>query len=128
MGEGEPIVLVVDDEPVLLRLLEINLRAAGLDVRTASNGAEALRRASTETPDAVVVDLGLPDMDGGEVIARLRDLEALAATPVVVLSGLDADELAGRGYAADVHAFLTKPVEPADLVDVVRRALARTDG
>jgi two-component system KDP operon response regulator KdpE len=127
MDGGVPIVLLVDDEPVLLRLLEINLRAAGMQVRTASNGADAVRSASEVAPDAVVLDLGLPDMDGGDVIARLRDLEALAATPVVVMSGLDADELAGRGYAADVHAFLTKPVEPADLVDVVRRALARAD-
>lgn len=123
-----PLVLLIDDEAVLLRVLEINLRAAGLNVRTAASGADGLRAASEEVPDAVVLDLGLPDVGGWEVLERLRDLEGLRATPVVVMSGLGPDEAADRGYAADVHAFLTKPVEPADLVDVVRRAVARTDG
>jgi CheY-like chemotaxis protein len=74
----------------------------------------------------VVLDLGLPDVDGWEVVARLRAAEPLANTPVIVLSGTDRDASNDRGYAASVHAFLAKPVEPSDLVEAVRRAVPRT--
>ena len=122
------VVLLVDDEPVLLRILEVNLRLAGFDVCTASTGAGAIESAGGEPPpDVVVLDLGLPDLSGWEVLARLRGIDGLERTPVVVLSGSDRDAAGEPGYAADVHAFLTKPVEPADLVEIVRRAIARTD-
>jgi two-component system KDP operon response regulator KdpE len=118
------LVLLVDDEPVLLRILEVNFRAAGFDVRTASTGADAMAAASAETPDAVVLDLGLPDVDGGELVGRLRSVPPLARTPILIVSGSDHDAASGGGYAAEVHARLTKPVEPDDLVEAVRRAIA----
>ncbi|MGH2636124.1 MAG: response regulator [Actinomycetota bacterium] len=121
------LVLLVDDEPVILRLLEVNFRVAGFEVRTAATGRDAIGAATTEKPDAVVLDLGLPDLGGWEVLERLRELAGLTDTPVVVLSGADRDASGDRGYAANVHAFLTKPVEPTDLVETVRRAVARTD-
>jgi CheY-like chemotaxis protein len=124
MPRDRPLVLVVDDEPVLLRLLEVNLRLAGLDVRTTASGREAVEVAAAHLPDAIVLDLGLPDLDGREVLARVRSDETTAATPVVVLSGADRDAANARGYAANVHAYLTKPVEPAEVVEAVRRALA----
>jgi DNA-binding response OmpR family regulator len=116
-----PLVLLVDDEPVILRLLEINFRAAGFDVATASSGAAALAVLDDATPDALVLDLGLPDIDGWDVVERLRAGERTIATPVIVLSGAERDAGGDRGYAADVQAFLTKPVDPADLVETVRR-------
>ena len=119
-------VLLVDDEPVLLRMLEVNLRIAGFAVRTAASGSGAIAAAG-DRPDVIVLDLGLPDIDGWEVLERLRALPGLADTPVIVLSGTDRDATDDHGYAAGVHAFLTKPVEPAALVDAVRRAVARTD-
>jgi two-component system KDP operon response regulator KdpE len=127
VSSSPPIVLLVDDEPVLLRMLEVNLKIAGFAVRTATSGAGALASVAEETPDVVVLDLGLPDLDGWEVLARLRAIDALAETPVVVVSGSDRDAAGDPGYAANVHAFLTKPVEPADLVETVRRAVSRTD-
>jgi two-component system KDP operon response regulator KdpE len=120
-------VLLVDDEPLLLRMLEVNLRVMGYEVRSAPSGADAVRMAAAEVPDAVVLDLGLPDMDGWELLERLRTQEGCSETPVIVLSGLDQDDAPTPGYAASVHEFLTKPVEPADLVETVRRAVARTD-
>jgi DNA-binding response OmpR family regulator len=120
-----PRVLLVDDEPVIVRLLEINFRAAGYDVATASSGAAAIAALDDGTPDAVVLDLGLPDIDGWEVVERLRAREQTATTPVVVLSGADRDAAGERGYAADVQAFLMKPVDPADLVETVRRVTRR---
>ena len=105
----------------------MNLRIAGFEVRTAGTGRDALRAAEAEAPDAVVLDLGLPDLDGWDVLERLRAIEGLVEVPVIILSGLDRDAVEERGYAASVHAFLTKPVEPADLVETLRRAVARTD-
>jgi two-component system KDP operon response regulator KdpE len=122
-----PLVLLVDDEPVLVRLLEVNLRVAGFEVATAGSGEAALAAATSSPPDVVVLDLGLPDLHGWEVLRRLRGLDGLSAMPVVVLSGTDRDAAGVPDYAADVHAFLTKPVEPADLVETVRRAVSRAD-
>ena len=119
------LVLLVDDEPVILRMLEINLLAEGFDVRTAGTGTAALELAADRIPDALVLDLGLPDMDGWDLLRRIRALEGAAAVPAIVLSGAERDEANERGYAADVHVFLTKPVEPTDLVETVRRVLRR---
>ncbi|MBC7292369.1 MAG: response regulator, partial [Actinotalea sp.] len=76
-------VLVVDDDAALLRVLAVTLRAHGWQVSTATTGAGALRAVAHEAPDVVVLDLGLPDADGVEVLARLR---AASEVPVVVLS------------------------------------------
>ena len=118
-------MLIVDDEPVILRLLEINFRAAGFEVRTAGSGGAALAAAAERPPDVVVLDLGLPDLGGGEVLRRLRAIDGLASIPVVVVSGVDADGAGEPGYAAEVEVVLTKPVEPSDLVETVRRVVRR---
>jgi two-component system KDP operon response regulator KdpE len=125
--DRSPLVLLVDDEAILVRMLEVNFVAAGFSVRTALTGAQAVAAASAETPDAVVLDLGLPDIDGRELVTRLRSLPGLTETPLLVLSGTDRDGGSGDGYAAEVHAHVTKPFEPADLVEMVRRAIDRAD-
>lgn len=123
-----PKVLLVDDEKSILMMLEVNFRAAGFDVVTATSGAGALEMAVAARPDAVVLDLGLPDLDGWEVVKRLRELNGVASTPVVVLSGTDRNDALVRGYASTVEAYVTKPVEPDELVQTVRRVLARSGG
>jgi DNA-binding response OmpR family regulator len=123
-----PKVLLVDDEKSILMMLEVNFRAAGFDVVTATSGAGALEIAVAARPDAVVLDLGLPDLDGWEVVKRLRELDGVASTPVVVLSGTDRNDALVRGYASTVEAYVTKPVEPDELVQTVRRVLARSGG
>jgi two-component system KDP operon response regulator KdpE len=125
--DRSPLVLLVDDEAILVRMLEVNFLAAGFSVRTALTGAQAVAAAAAETPDAVVLDLGLPDIDGRELVAQLRSLPGLTETPLLVLSGTDRDGASDDRYAADVHAHVTKPFEPADLVEMVRRAIARAD-
>ena len=127
VADDMPIVLLVDDEAVLLRMLEVNFRAAGFSVRTAGTGAQAIAAAVSEVPDAVVLDLGLPDVDGRELVAQLRELDGLAETPLLVLSGTDRDGGFDDRYAAEVHAHITKPFDPAELVEMVRRAIARAD-
>jgi DNA-binding response OmpR family regulator len=123
-----PKVLLVDDEKSILMMLEVNFRAAGFDVVTATSGAGALEMAVTARPDAVVLDLGLPDVDGWKVVKRLRELDGVASTPIVVLSGTDRNDALVRGYASTVEAYVTKPVEPDELVQIVRRVLARSGG
>ena len=144
-------VLVVDDEPQILRALRINLLARQYRVVTAATGAEALRAAAADHPDLVVLDLGLPDMDGVEVV---RSLRAWTPVPIVVLSGrmhsaakvdaLDAgaddyvtkpfnvEELLARIRAVSRRVGPQEDAEPVQLgrwtVDLVDRTVASTDG
>jgi two-component system KDP operon response regulator KdpE len=115
-------VLVVDDEPQILRALRINLRARGYDVAVASDGTEALDAATGSPPDVVVLDLGLPDMDGVDVIARLR---SRTSVPILVLSGRSdsADKVDALDAGAD--DYVTKPFGMEELLARLRALLRR---
>jgi two-component system KDP operon response regulator KdpE len=115
-------VLVVDDEPQILRALAINLRARHYDVFTASTGAGALVEAAAHDPDLVVLDLGLPDIDGVEVI---RGLRGWSAAPIVVLSGRtdSADKVDALDAGAD--DYVTKPFAVDELLARLRAASRR---
>jgi len=119
-----PRVLIVEDEPALLRALRINLRARGYDVATASTGREALAEARRRSPDVVLLDLGLPDVDGREVINELR---GWSAAPVIVLSGRagSGDKIGALDAGAD--DYVTKPFDMEELLARLRAALRRTD-
>jgi two-component system OmpR family response regulator len=112
-------ILLVDDDPAILRLLEVNFRLEGFETTTASRGEDAIAAASTWRPDAIVLDLMLPGLDGAEVYRRLQDDDELAAVPVVFLSARSAEDdvLSLRGTDA---TFVTKPFDPAALVETVR--------
>ncbi len=113
-------VLVVDDEPAILRTLERTLSRHGLDVDTAVTGEDALERYERARPDLVVLDLGLPGIDGLEVIRRIR---ASAATPIVVLSARDTEreKIAALDMGAD--DYVTKPFGADELLARIRVAL-----
>jgi two-component system KDP operon response regulator KdpE len=115
-------VLVVDDEPAMVRALRINLRVREYDVTTAVTGQEALAEASRRPPDAVILDLGLPDMDGTEVI---RGLRGWSHVPVIVLSGRTGpgDKIAALDAGAD--DYVTKPFSMEELLARLRAALRR---
>lgn len=115
-------VLLVDDEPQLLRALGINLRARSYEVLTAVSGAAALHMASTHRPDLVVLDLGLPDMDGVDVITGLR---AWTTVPILVLSARR--DLGDKVDALDAGAddYLIKPFAMDELLARVRAAVRR---
>ncbi|MGY1815349.1 response regulator [Blastococcus sp. SYSU D00820] len=110
-------VLVVDDDPQLLRALRITLRAAGHEVVTAADGRAALREAAAAHPDVVVLDLGLPDRDGTEVLAGLRPW---FAGPVLVLSARvdSADKVGALDAGAD--DYVTKPFDMGELLARLR--------
>ncbi|MCZ4500433.1 MAG: response regulator [Marmoricola sp.] len=118
-------VLVVDDEPQLLRALDINLRARGYLVHTAPTGTEALRMAAAHPPDLVVLDLGLPDMDGTDVVAGLR---GWTDVPILVLSGRSdsADKVDALDAGAD--DYVTKPFGMDELLARLRAMLRRSGG
>jgi two-component system, OmpR family, KDP operon response regulator KdpE len=124
MAEAASRVLVVEDEPALLRALRINLRARGYDVATAAAGREALAEARRRPPDVVLLDLGLPDVDGGEVI---RELRVWSAAPVIVLSGRagSGDKIGALDAGAD--DYVTKPFDMEELLARLRAALRRGD-
>jgi two-component system KDP operon response regulator KdpE len=116
-------VLVVDDEPQIVRALKINLSARGYSVLTAHDGKSALRAAVDGQPDVVVLDLGLPDIDGVEVIEGIR---GWSAVPIIVLSARvdSTDKVAALDVGAD--DYVTKPFGMAELLARLRAAVRRS--
>jgi len=117
-------VLVVDDEPQLLRALRINLSARRYEVVVAADGASALEAAARHLPDLVILDLGLPDMDGAEVIAGLR---GWTKVPILVLSGRA--DAADKVDALDAGAddYVTKPFSMEELMARLRALQRRAE-
>jgi two-component system, OmpR family, KDP operon response regulator KdpE len=115
-------ILVVDDDRQLLRALRINLSARGYDVIVAPDGATALAAASRQPPDLVVLDLGLPDVDGVDVVEGLR---GWSAVPVIVLSARDQEQSKVRALDAGADDYVTKPFGMDELLARVRAALRR---
>jgi two-component system KDP operon response regulator KdpE len=115
-----PLVLVVDDEPQVLRFLRATLPAHGCRVAEAETGQQALVEAATRAPDVVLLDLGLPDLDGIEVTRRIREWSAV---PIVVISarGQEADKVQALDAGAD--DYLTKPFGTGELMARIRVAI-----
>jgi two-component system, OmpR family, KDP operon response regulator KdpE len=118
-------VLVVDDEPQLLRALRINLRVREFDVRTATTGTEALEQASRHPPDLVILDLGLPDLDGVEVIEGLR---GWTSAPIIVLSGRADSTDKVEALDAGADDYVTKPFSMEELLARMRAVSRRAAG
>jgi two-component system KDP operon response regulator KdpE len=117
-----PKVLVVDDEPQIVRALRINLTARGYQVLTAHDGAAALRAAADGKPDVVVLDLGLPDLDGNDVIAGLR---GWTAVPIIVLSARNDSGDKVKALDAGADDYVTKPFGMDELLARLRAAVRR---
>jgi two-component system KDP operon response regulator KdpE len=115
-------VLVVDDERALARALAINLRARGFDVETAGTGAEALELVARVRPDVVVLDLGLPDLDGIEVLNGIR---GWSPVPVIVLSARSTGDEKVEALDAGADDYVTKPFDMNELLARVRAAARR---
>jgi two-component system, OmpR family, KDP operon response regulator KdpE len=113
-------ILVVDDEPQIRKFLRISLSAHGYEVIEAARGEEALAKCATGSPDLVILDLGLPDVDGQEVIARIREWSKV---PIIVLSvrAAEAEKVAALDLGAD--DYITKPFGIHELLARVRAVL-----
>ncbi|MFC0543736.1 response regulator [Kutzneria chonburiensis] len=116
-------VLVVDDEPQIVRALRINLSARGYQVLTAHDGASALRAAAETKPDVVVLDLGLPDLDGTDVIAGLR---GWTTVPILVLSARTDSSDKVEALDAGADDYVTKPFGMDELLARLRAAVRRS--
>jgi two-component system phosphate regulon response regulator PhoB len=118
-------VLVVDDEPEAVELLEFNLTQAGYAVVTAADGAEALKKARSELPSLILLDLMLPEIDGLEVCKMLRRDTATAPIPIIMLTAKAAeiDRVLGLELGAD--DYVTKPFSPRELVLRIKKVLQR---
>ncbi|RUL95106.1 response regulator [Verrucosispora sp. FIM060022] len=115
-------ILVVDDEPQILRALGINLRARGYDVQVAATGTDALKAAARHPPDLVVLDLGLPDLDGVEVI---RGLRGWTGVPIIVLSGRAGSDDKVTALDAGADDYVTKPFGVDELLARIRAVTRR---
>jgi len=120
-------ILVVDDEPVLVETIAYNLEQAGYQVLTAADGRSALEAARRETPDLVILDLMLPEMDGLEVCRQLRREHTTATIPIMMLTakGDEIDKVVGLEVGAD--DYVTKPFGRRELLARVRALLRRAD-
>lgn len=116
-------ILVVDDEAQIRRLLRVTLEAEGYWVREAESAAEGLREAAVQPPDGVILDMGLPDMDGREAIKRLR---SWSQVPVLILSVRDAEDEKIAALDAGADDYLTKPFAGGELLARVRAVLRRS--
>jgi two-component system chemotaxis response regulator CheY len=116
-------VLVVDDSPTMQDIISSTLKSAGLSVLQAEHGAEGLKVLNRETPDLIITDLNMYQMDGFEFVSRLRQLEEHEFTPVLFLTTEGADDMKKIGQDLGATGWIQKPFDPKELVRIVRRVL-----
>ena len=120
MADRAPRILLVDDEPPIQTLLSFPLERDGYEVVAAHNGIEALALAEQHEPTVAVLDVGMPGLDGIEVLTAIRAAESLAHTRVLLLTAKAQESDVRRGYDAGADAYVKKPFSPAELATRVR--------
>ena len=116
-------ILICDDDPVILRLLQVNLDLEGYEVLLAHDGQEAYDVAEREVPDLVILDIMMPRMDGYQAVEALKSNEKTSSIPVVFLSAKAQQSDIDRGLHHGVSDYLTKPFDPGQLLDIVKRLI-----
>lgn len=123
-------ILIVDDNAELLTVLRLGFQKSGFAVRTADNGADALKKARSFTPDLVLLDLIMPEVDGFAVCENLKKQPATAGIPIVVLTGLSSQLSRFAGLESGADEYLTKPFNFSEVLakvkDVLERKIAAT--
>ncbi len=120
-------VLIVDDEPRILKFLNLKLKTSGYEVLTAENGLKALEQVQAQEPDLLVLDVVMPGIDGFETLKRVR---SFSSVPVIILSGREANNDKIRGLELGADDYLTKPFSPDELIariEALRRRLASSE-
>jgi CheY-like chemotaxis protein len=121
MSRNRKRVLICDDDPVILRLVQVNLELEGYEVISARHGGEAVELGFRERPDLIILDIMMPRMDGYEACRRLKNDPSTSHIPVVFLSAKAQQTDIEKGKSYGVDEYMTKPFDPSDLVDVVKR-------
>lgn len=116
-------ILICDDDPAILRVLEVNLEVEGYDVLLARHGEEAYEVAVAEHPDLIILDIMMPRLDGYQTCAKLKANDQVKDIPIVFLSAKAQQSDIDKGKMFGVADYLTKPFDPTDLLDVVERLL-----
>ncbi|HZW80147.1 MAG TPA: response regulator [Candidatus Deferrimicrobiaceae bacterium] len=119
----KPKILVVDDDPDLVRAMRLRLRANNYEVATASDGYGAIASAQKDRPALIILDLGLPVGDGFVVLDRLQNSDILSGVPVIVLSARDPQANEERALKAGASAFFQKPADNDELMNAIRLSL-----
>ncbi|NOX63539.1 MAG: response regulator transcription factor [Chloroflexi bacterium] len=117
------LILVVDDEPRMIRFVQFNLELDGFQVISASNGMEAIDKVRTHLPDLVVLDVMMPEMDGFEALKYIREISDV---PVIMLTVKDEDDDKHLAFTAGADDYLTKPFSPRELSDRIKAVLRRS--
>jgi len=125
MPAAAPTVLLVEDDPVILRLLEVNFDLEGFGVLLAHDGAEGLEIARASRPDIIVSDIMMPQMSGIEMVEALKADKVTAKIPIILLSAKAQAGDLKAGIEAGADEYVTKPFEPLDLIDRVNALLSR---
>ncbi|MCX6368462.1 MAG: response regulator [Armatimonadetes bacterium] len=121
--ENPPIIMVVEDDPNILRQIEFNLKSHGYSVVTAVSGADALRQMLLQRPTLLITDVMMPEMDGYELVATLRRDNDLRDLPVIMLTARTGENDMVQGYTSGTDLYLTKPFDPAELIAFVGRIM-----
>ena len=116
-------VLVVEDDDSVRNAIRRALLLSGYEVILAENAEAGIMRSQADVPDAIVLDLGLPDIDGWEVARQLKAAPATANTPIIALTGADLPHERVSAMRAGCDRHMSKPCEPAALIDAIRRCL-----
>ena len=118
-------ILVVDDNTELLGLVCLSLLKSGFTIGTATNGLEALKKAKSVSPDLIIMDVVMPDLDGFAVCETLRENPATAAVPILILSGLQSHISRQTALESGASGYLTKPFDPEQLIAKVEELLCQ---
>ncbi len=129
MSQNNPfagkLILVVDDEPRMIRFVQYNLELEGFRIIVAHNGMEAVEKVRTQLPDLVIMDVMMPEMDGFEALSQIREISDV---PVIMLTVKNEDEDKHLAFSSGADDYLTKPFSPQELVDRVKAVLRRASG
>jgi CheY-like chemotaxis protein len=126
-NERRGTVLVVDDVPDVTEMIELLLKHAGYDVSTADSAQDALHLARLNHYDLVISDIGMPEMNGYELATALRELAAYNKTPLIAVTGYSEYDDRGRAVRAGFNVHLTKPIEPTQLLTLMRELLSQSE-
>ena len=123
MGEAKPRILLVDDEPSIVKMIGTRLEVEGYDVLVAVDGQEALDKATTQTPDLIILDLMLPKLNGFEVCSRLKHDQQARQIPIIIFTGKGNEEDEQRCRESGADAFLSKAAGKGILMEQVKMLL-----
>jgi len=122
-ADTKPIILIVDDDPDLANIMRMMLSHAGFEAHSVLSGQEALEWLEARTPDLILLDLMMPDINGFTILRKVRSSEIIKNLPVVILTAKADQKTRMESQSAGADAFLTKPINSKTLIDHVRRAL-----